>query len=37
MKNTNIADSVFLVNLKYVRLQNQTKELFLDVYKNIGI
>lgn len=28
MKNTNIADSVFLVNLKYVRLQNETKELF---------
>lgn len=28
MKNTNIADSVFLVNLNYVRLQNKTKELF---------
>ena len=28
MKNTNIAESVFRVNLKYVDLQNQTKELF---------
>jgi hypothetical protein len=28
MKNTNIAESVFKVNLKYVELQNQTKELF---------
>ena len=28
MKNTNIAESVFKVNLKYVDLQNQTKELF---------
>lgn len=28
MKNTSIADSVFLVNLNYVKLQNQTKELF---------
>lgn len=28
MKSSNIADSVFSVNLKYARLQNQTKELF---------
>jgi hypothetical protein len=28
MKNTNIAESVFKVNLKYVDLQNQTKELY---------
>ena len=28
MKSSNIADSVFLVNLNYVRLQNKTKELF---------
>ena len=28
MKNTNIADSVFKVNLKFTDLQNQTKELF---------
>lgn len=28
MKSSNIADSVFLVNLKYVKLQNITKELF---------
>lgn len=28
MKSSNIADSVFLVNLNYVRLQNQTKFLF---------
>ena len=28
MKNSNIADSVFRVNLKYVELQNKTKELF---------
>lgn len=44
MKNSSIiADSVFLVNLNYVKLQNQTKELFfkclnegrtLDYFKN---
>ena len=28
MKNTNIAESVYKVNLEYVRLQNKTKELF---------
>ena len=29
MKNSSIiADSVFLVNLNYVKLQNKTKELF---------
>ena len=28
MKSSNIADSVFKVNLKYVELQNETKELF---------
>lgn len=28
MKSSNIADSVFKVNLKYVKLQNETKELF---------
>lgn len=28
MKSSNIADSVFLVNLNYVKLQNATKELF---------
>lgn len=28
MKSSSIADSVFLVNLKYVKLQNKTKELF---------
>lgn len=28
MKSSNIADSVFLVNLNYVKLQNKTKELF---------
>ena len=28
MKNTNIAESVFKVNLKFTDLQNQTKELF---------
>lgn len=28
MKNSSIADSVFKVNLKYVKLQNKTEELF---------
>lgn len=28
MKNSSIADNVFKVNLKYVRLQNKTEELF---------
>ena len=28
MKSSNIADSVFKVNLEYVKLQNETKELF---------
>jgi hypothetical protein len=28
MKSSSIADSVFLVNLNYVKLQNKTKELF---------
>lgn len=30
MKSSNIADSVFLVNLKYVRLQNKTKKIFFE-------
>ena len=30
MKSSNIADSVFSVNLKYTRLQNKTKELFFE-------
>lgn len=39
MKSSNIADSVFKVNLKYVELQNETKELFfkcLDENRNVS-
>jgi hypothetical protein len=34
MKSSNIADSVYRVNLKYVQLQNKTKEVFFQCLEN---
>lgn len=34
MKNSSIAESVYRVNLKYVELQNKTKELFFECLEN---
>ena len=34
MKNSSIAESVYRINLEYVRLQNKTKELFFECLEN---
>lgn len=34
MKSSSIAENVYMINLKYVMLQNQTKELFFECLQN---